>query len=740
MYKGKEITNDGKLVLEKESFTWEANDPTKFYGDQLIVNVFATLKKDVDFTGYLTNTGQILVPNVGKMVVNEEEIESPKVDIETPLIPSTAEKYNIIGGELTKDEPVINNAGKHQYDLEFKVTNAKKIDKLVLSDDLEDVLTPTKAVVTMNGKDITADGKLTINTKTSKVTWEAKEPQKYAAQTLKLTIDATLKDSADLSPYVQEDGFIKIPNMGELILNEGKEKDELTPTPIVNIITPGFDTSAVKFNVPEGSAKATKLLSDDVFAVEADETVTGEDKKEAVTRYPVGTESKDEVAKDDATVVEKPADKEAVKDTTKVDEKATDEAAKEGSTVNEEASKETPKEVLGDSTPPTAELADLTSDKGVNHVIDVPTGGKHSYELLFKVSNKEKINSLVISDDLEDVLDLEEVKVFVGNKDVTKEGRLKLDKEKESFTWTAKNPNDFLGKEIRVSILATLKTDMSLEQYLNDSNVPMIPNTGQIVVNGTPTETNEVGITTPLTETTVEKFNKSGDELTKDPMKIKLGEKHNYEIVYNISNEKDLTALELTDDLEDILNLDSVKVFVREQDKEVDITSKGKLEINDEAESFVWSPKEINDYVGQTITVKVGATVKKDGDITKYKDSLIPNIAMVKVNDDKPIDSNRVDITTDKVPEPEPVPVVVTPPKQQPKQQENLDNTIEEIQEAKVAKLVQTGREDNTSLMQILCTLAGISLVGFGAVYVLFRRNRDDELDQNDKSLLFSNY
>lgn len=448
MYKGKEITNDGKLVLdkEKESFTWEANDPTKFYGDQLIVNVFATLKKDVDFTGYLTNTGQILVPNVGKMVVNEEEIESPKVDIETPLIPSTAEKYNIIGGELTKDEPVINNAGKHQYDLEFKVTNAKKIDKLVLSDDLEDVLTPTKAVVTMNGKDITADGKLTINTKTSKVTWEAKEPQKYAAQTLKLTIDATLKDSADLSPYVQEDGFIKIPNMGELILNEGKEKDELTPTPIVNIITPGFDTSAVKFNVPEGSAKATKLLSDDVFAVEADETVTGEDKKEAVTRYPVGTESKDEVAKDDATVVEEPADKEAVKDTTKVDEKATDEAAKDGSTVNEEASKETPKEVLGDSTPPTAEIADLTSDKGVNHVIDVPTGGKHSYELLFKVSNKEKINSLVISDDLEDVLDLEEVKVFVGNKDVTKEGRLKLDKEKESFTWTAKNPNDFLGK------------------------------------------------------------------------------------------------------------------------------------------------------------------------------------------------------------------------------------------------------------------------------------------------------
>lgn len=49
--------------------------------------------------------------------------------------------------------------------------------------------------------------------------------------------------------------------------------------------------------------------------------------------------------------------------------------------------------------------------------------------------------------------------------------------------------------------------------------------------------------------------------------------------------------------------------------------------------------------------------------------------------------------------------------------------------------LVQTGREDNTSLMKILGILAGISLIGFGAVYVLFRRNRDDEFDQNDEFL-----
>lgn len=64
--------------------------------------------------------------------------------------------------------------------------------------------------------------------------------------------------------------------------------------------------------------------------------------------------------------------------------------------------------------------------------------------------------------------------------------------------------------------------------------------------------------------------------------------------------------------------------------------------------------------------VLVGATVKKDGDVSEYKNNLILNIATVIINDDKPLNSNEVDIIADKVPEP--VPAFVTSPKINPKQ------------------------------------------------------------------------
>lgn len=699
LWHGKDITNDGIMVLDKneESFTWDAKDPTKFYGDELIVNVSATLKKDVDFSGYLMNSGQILIPNVGEMVLNDgkefdEKLVSPKIEIETPLIPSIADKFNVVNAKRTKDEPVIKNAGKHQYALDFKVINAKKLDKLVLSDDLEDVLTPTKAVVTMNGTDITAEGKMLIDDKTSKVTWAANEPQKYISQTLTLTIDADLKDAANLSSYVQSDGVIKIPNRGEMLINEGKDRDEKIPTPIVNIVTPGIDTSASKFNVLQGSAKSTNILSKDIFG-----------------KIPTDTSDNSEIT----TNVIKPEDKTLTKD----------------NIINTDKNKNTT-----EPTKSTGELKPLLSKNGVNNVIDIPNGGNHAYDLLFFVTNKEKINSLVISDDLEDILDLKEVKVFVGNTEVTSEGIFKLNKANEAFTWTAKTPENFLGKEIRVSILATLKSNKGLESYMKDSKVPLIPNTGKISINGKETATNIVGITTPLTQTTVEKFNKNAEELTKSTMKVKLGEKHNYEIVYNISNEKDVTSLELSDDLENVLNLDSVKIFVRDNNNEQDITDKGTLEINDEKEAFMWSPKEIGEYAGQTLTVKVGATVKKDGDFTKYKDNLIPNIATVKVNNNEAVNSNKVDITTEKVPEV--VPAVVTPPTPQPNIEEKLAKLPErEIQEGKLAKLVSTGRDDSSTLMTWLGALSGISMVGLGVIYKFFRRNREDELEENDRFL-----
>ncbi|GEK33100.1 isopeptide-forming domain-containing fimbrial protein [Kurthia sibirica] len=710
----KDITKEGKLVLDKkeESFTWTATNPSKYAGEELTAIIGATLKENVDFTGYLNDGGDIAIPNVGEMILNEgtgknELLKSNRVDINTPITDSKADKFNVIDGKPTHEEGNVEDGGSHAYQLDFEITNAKELTKLVLDDDLEDVLTPTKATVMMDGKDITEDGKLSIDEETSHVTWEANEPQKYAAKKLSLMIEADLKHNADLTPYLQEDGSIKIPNTGHLIINDGEED---IPTPPVDITTPGLETTVEKFNIA-GENEVTDLLSKDLFTepTDGDEEVTDPNEGDGEVTEPT------EPNEGDGEVEKNPRQ-------TKADEEVTE---------------------------PT-EPSDGDGDKefeGINNVVKVPNGGKHEYEVVYKVTNKENIDSLSVADDLEDVLNLEDVKIFVDDKDVTEEGTLEMDDATEAFTWTPKKPKEYVGKEIHVRVQSSLKTNKSLQSYTNEDGLVLIPNTANITVNDKQTDSNTVGITTTPLETSVQKFNnidegENKDELTESTMQVKRGDKHKYTLIYSVSNADDLDSLELSDDLEDVLDINDVKVFVKNGDKEREITKAGELTIDKEAESFVWKAKEPNKYVGQVLKVEVGSTVKKDADLSNYKDNIIPNTAYISVNDNEPIASNTVEITTDEAPEPIPTevtpPAEVIPPKNTEKEKDPVEVTIEKIekekQEQKEGTLAQTGRDSKKWLFQMLGMVAGASTLVLGGLYAYLRKKRKDE-EQEDEFL-----
>ncbi|HEC2218277.1 TPA: hypothetical protein R1956_002640, partial [Staphylococcus delphini] len=60
---------------------------------------------------------------------------------------------------------------------------------------------------------------------------------------------------------------------------------------------------------------------------------------------------------------------------------------------------------------------------------------------------------------------VENIDFTKGYKDITKEGTLKVDEEKEIYEWTAKDPKALQGKEIFVEVKAKVKKDAKLDKY-----------------------------------------------------------------------------------------------------------------------------------------------------------------------------------------------------------------------------------------------------------------------------------
>lgn len=78
-----------------------------------------------------------------------------------------------------------------------------------------------------------------------------------------------------------------------------------------------------------------------------------------------------------------------------------------------------------------------------------------------------------------------------GYKDITKEGTLKVDEEKEIYEWTAKDPKALQGKEIFVEVKAKVKKDAKLDKY-TAQEVASIPNIADLIINDKDLRSNKV--------------------------------------------------------------------------------------------------------------------------------------------------------------------------------------------------------------------------------------------------------
>lgn len=201
---------------------------------------------------------------------------------------------------------------------------------------------------------------------------------------------------------------------------------------------------------------------------------------------------------------------------------------------------------------------------------------KYQYGLDFTIPNDKNYKDVEIkdSDMTKGSLDFDKVVVKQGDKDITDQGELKLDKEKDTFTWKAKDPTKLLGKNIHVDIDAKVKPGTDLSKYKTNekdkdgNTIYSMPNTGHLVLDGEDTPTNEVPIKVKETPGSIKKSIVDGDKLV-DNNKAKFGDEITYNLDAQFANNEKGDDVFVKDQLEkDVLDIQKDKIHVYANDDE----------------------------------------------------------------------------------------------------------------------------------------------------------------------------
>lgn len=495
--KGNDITkSDGDLKIdnEKESFTWQ---PTKDYmlkmpDHSYVVEITAKIKPNVDLTKYLDKASeQYLIPNIAKGKYNNKETPSNKVDIITPP-PVTKNKVvksiEGLSGSYHEDKDNVEIGKDYTYKIQFTPAQGKTLKDVEFSDDLEDVLDLQKVVVqNPDGKDVTeSEGKLKIDNEKESFLWQPNDNvvTTMGGKTYTVLVTAKVKENADLQKYIKNN-VIEIPNTAHM---KDSGEDTASNTPIA---TPKTEEPKAKKGIVRDPSNWTKFFGNKSTTAASQSTDSGDKVDRAIEKN-----NNDAKMKAARSKVKQNADGSYKKANSKVTDKEFQDALNTLSQPHKSSTPVKVKDQGGSNVNTTApsSVSDLKSIIGATTVESnqAARGDAVDYLLTFEVGNSSDIKSLVLSDDLENVLDLKNVVIIDSDgNNITNEGNLTTSDTDESWTWTAKEPGKYSNKTIYAAVAANIKQNADLSSYSDKR----IPNLGHMQINGKDTPTNVVHTT-----------------------------------------------------------------------------------------------------------------------------------------------------------------------------------------------------------------------------------------------------
>ena len=456
----KDITDQGKLKLDKDkdTFSWKPNDPKKFLGESVHVDVEAKVKPGTDLSKYKTNekddNGNAIykLPDVGHLVLDGKDVPTNKVHVKVTEIPGQIKKSIIEDDEL-KEHNKADFGDDIRYNLDTQFANNEKGDNVFVKDELEkDVLDINKDVHVYADKDQFKDD-------------EDKDDNDKA--------DAS-KDDKDAKDADNKDNTDK---------DNSDDKDTAKSDDQNNKDDDNKDTKddQAKDNDKDASDKdqkdTDKQSSDDKQSdkADADKDNKDDDAKEAgqpdqaADREDVNADeedndkdakSDDQQAKDDQDGKNDASDDQSSKDDNDAKDNQSDDASKDQSDdkdQNDDQSKDQDKQ-------------DGQADKD-DAKDDAKDADDEDQSAQDKADQKDDQASDKDGNKAPNVKDME---------DITKEGTLKVDEDNESFVWTPKDPSKFKGKKVVVQVGAKFKKDNNgnYKKYKKDGKY-IVPNVAQ---------------------------------------------------------------------------------------------------------------------------------------------------------------------------------------------------------------------------------------------------------------------
>ena len=590
-----DVKNDGNKISAVAKNTGDAN----FYNHTYRVNVKVSVKDGADLSKYMVD-GKIKLPNKATVVIDGEEKSSNEVNTTFEQINPEVKKSIVDNGTMTDHEDLSYKNMIATYRLDNVVPN-KHMSSLILSDDLEDVLElantdnikvymsdinkeeakskekskskakSTKANEAVEdseltgdavniGEDVTAEGDLAIEG--NKVTWTAKDPNKFAGKKLSLVIQAKVKDGADTSKY-ENDGKVNIPNKSQLIVDDNTiDSNEVTVTPAPKpteaqvqktLVDDGKDVQHEDFDkedniatykleniIPKDKELTSVVIKDTLEEVL--ELVNTDDIKVYMSDVDSNSKDESEEYKQDSTdsskseeTTESSTVEAKAKKAKKAKSKDVSSLVQEVTDINnkvKDSDNSVDQIISSQSSMVLRTLSEVenSNTKNIDSNIKIIEGALNNETTMNNASDEQKatMNRLLeilkslkgessttettgkeesekgdssestSSTDSDKEAEEELSKVDIQGEDVTDQFNIKV--EGNTVTAEAKEPQKFEGKKLTLVLQAKVKEGADTSKYEIDGKVN-IPNKSQLIINGESVDSNEVTVTPETLET-----------------------------------------------------------------------------------------------------------------------------------------------------------------------------------------------------------------------------------------------
>lgn len=681
-----DITSQGKINLDNanNTLTWTANDPKKWAGHTF------EWEKTVKLTGimfqdYYDSTDDLIkIPNISELITDSETLKSNKV-IETPPTIHNSITKKIINDKNQEVNTDNTEVGKTiNFISRISVTNVKSLSKLILRDNLESVFTyqDMKLYDVTDGKhdDITNSGSITPSSSKHEILWTANDPTKWSGHSLEWHITVKLTGEMFEKYYDKNTDKILIPNTVDLITNS-----DVLPSNKVIETPPTVHDKVVK-----------KIINNKDQEVEEDKTDYGEninfighfvinnikdptsvilrDNLEPVYTYKsmkvidtTRNMNKDitldgKINVDSSNVLRwEAANPKALSGhtlewhvTVMLNKHAdcsnyvtgTDKTIKipnimhldfNGNPIDSQKVVETPPAINNKI------IKHVYSDKenkDVDH-LNINYDVNYNYNVYLTVSNIIKIKSLKILDNFDPMLDFHSMKVYdisFGQKDITNEGSILLDKKTNLLSWVMKsNQQSLAGHDLKVVITASIRSHTDLSNYIKNNEIE-IPNTAHMVINDDDEKSNTPVVTPPpVAPKIIKKVYDSVSKQEVNSLNIKHDEPYDYIVRVIIGNSRKLGRVVVYDKLEPPLAFDNAKIedVTYGDSNAKDITDQGELKV--QGQKIYWIAKEPQLLSGKELKLTLTVHLRYNQDLGNYlndKDEIkIPNTATLWTNE-----------------------------------------------------------------------------------------------------------